>query len=132
MSPSRSGSWPSSISWGDDVNLEKIKMLLGISAENTSEDAALCFILDDVRETILNYCNIEELPSGLENTACRMALDLYRYDRPGSTEGLMSVATVTEGKTSTSFTRAADALQGGVLADYKAQLNRYRKLRWNP
>ena len=93
MNPSRSGSWPSSISWGDDVNLEKIKMLLGISAENTSEDAVLCFILDDVRETILNYCNIEELPSGLENTACRMALDLYRYDRPGRAEGPMSVAT---------------------------------------
>ena len=46
--------------------------------------------------------------------------------------GQMAVAAVTEGQTSTSFTRAADALQGGVLAVYKAQLNRYRKLRWNP
>ena len=110
--------------------LEKLKKLLGI--EDDSKDFVLQYELDAVTDMVLNYCNIEELPFGLENTACRMAFDLYRYDRPGSAEGPMSVETVTEGKTSTSFTRAADALQGGVLADYKAQLNRYRKLRWNP
>ena len=114
-----------------ELRLEELKALLGISNDNTSEDLALQFILGDIQETIMNYCNLTELPSGLKHTAYRMALDLYRYDRPGSKEGPVSVASVTEGKTSTSFTRASEALQGGILSDYTAQLNRYRKLGWD-
>lgn len=112
------------------MELGKLKALLGIPEDDISQDAPLQFVLDDVRETILNYCNIEELPSGLTNTAYRMAIDLYRYSRPGAAESPVRVSSITEGNTSTSFASAADALQGGVLVDYKGQLNRYRKLRW--
>ena len=113
-----------------ELRLEELKAHIGISEDNTSQDSAVRCILCDVQETIINYCNLTELPSGLKHTAYRMALDLYRYDRPGSKEGPVSVASVTEGKTSTSFTRASEALQGGTLSDYTAQLNRYRKLGW--
>lgn len=112
------------------MELGKLKALLGIPEVDTSQDVPLQFVLDDVRETILNYCNVEELPSGLINTAYRMAIDLYRHSRPGAAEAPVKVSSITEGNTSTSFASAADALQGGVLADYKGQLNRYRKLRW--
>lgn len=112
------------------MELGKLKALLGIPGDDTSQDVPLQFVLDDVQEYIINYCNVDELPSGLINTAYRMALDLYRYDRPGEADGPVKVSSITEGNTSTSFTSAADSLQGGILVDYKGQLNRYRKLRW--
>lgn len=112
------------------MELKKIKGLLGISENDISQDASLEFILDDVTETILNYCGLKELPVGLTNTAYRMAIDLYRYDRPGDSSAPVTVTSISEGDTSTSFTSAADALSGGLLKDYQGQLNRYRKLRW--
>ncbi|MBC5712337.1 hypothetical protein H8S75_30995 [Hungatella sp. L12] len=108
----------------------KLKGLLGIAEGDTSRDLSLEFVIDDVTETILNYCNLEELPTGLTNTAYRMAIDLYRYDRPGDPGAPVTVASISEGDISTSFTSAADALNGGMLKDYQGQLNRYRKLRW--
>jgi hypothetical protein len=108
----------------------KLKGLLGIPEGDTSQDLSLEFIIDDVTETILNYCNLEELPAGLTNTAYRMVMDIYRYDRPGDSSAPVTVASISEGDTSTSFTSAADALNGGLLKDYQGQLNRYRKLRW--
>ena len=112
------------------MELGKLKALLGILEDDTSQDVPLQFVLDDIQEAILIYCNVEEPPSGLINTAYRMAIDLYRHSRPGDAEGPVIVSSITEGNTSTSFASAADALQGGVLADYKGQLNRHRKLRW--
>lgn len=108
----------------------KLKGLLGIPEGDTSQDLSLEFIINDVSETILNYCNLEELSAGLTNTAYRMAIDLYRYDQPGASGVPVTVASISEGDTSTSFTSAADALNGGLLKDYQGQLNRYRKLRW--
>lgn len=110
------------------MELGKLKKLLGIPEDDASQDTSLQFVLDDVQETILNYCNIKELPSGLTNTAYRMAIDLYRHEKPGETNAPARVTSITEGDTSTSFASAADALNGGVLKNYKGQLNRYRKL----
>lgn len=112
------------------MEIGRLKGLLGLSGEDTSRDTSLQFILDDVQETILNYCNLEEMPSGLINTAYRMAIDLYRYDAPGEAAAPMRVSSISEGDTSTSFGRVSDELEGGILRDYKSQLNRYRKLRW--
>ena len=94
------------------MELGKIKALLGIPEADTSQDILLQFAMDDVRETILNYCNLDELPEGLTCTAYRM------------------VISISEGDTSTSFTSAGDALAGGGLKDYQGQLNRYRRVRW--
>lgn len=112
------------------MELEKLKAFQGIPEADKTKDVVLQFVMEDVKETILNYCNIEELPQGLLNTAYRMAIDLYRYDQPGSEDAPLTVASVSEGDTSTSFTSAADALDGGILRDYRGQLNRYRKLVW--
>lgn len=112
------------------MEVGKLKGLLGIPEGDTSQDLSLEFIIDDVTETILSYCNLEALPTGLTNTAYRMAIDLYRYDRPGVADIPQAVTAISEGDTSTSFTSAADALAGGILKDYQGQLNRFRKLRW--
>lgn len=112
------------------MDLMKLKALLGIPEGDKTQDIALQFLMEDVDETIRNYCNLKAVPAGLTSTSYRMAIDLYRYERPGDGEAPARVSSISEGDTSTSFTSAADALSGGILKDYQGQLNRYRKLRW--
>lgn len=114
------------------MELGKLKALLGILGDDTSQDIPLQFVLEDVRETILNYCNVEELPAGLLHTAYRMAMDLYRGEAVGEAAAPVEVTSISEGDTSTSFgvSGAYAALQGGLLKDYQTQLNRYRRLVW--
>lgn len=112
------------------MELERLKGLLGIPGDDSAQDIPLQFIMDDVEETIRNYCNLDAVPAGLVNTSYRMAMDLYRYDRPGGTDAPLTVASISEGDTSTSFTSTADLLTSEVLKDYQGQLNRYRKLVW--
>lgn len=112
------------------MELKKLKGLLGIPEGDTAQDIALQFLAEDVDETIRNYCNLKAVPAGLTSTSYRMAMDLYRYERPGDGDMPVQVSSISEGDTSTSFTSAADALSGGILKDYRGQLNRYRKLGW--
>lgn len=112
------------------MNLKTLKGLLGIPEDDVSQDISLQFVIGDVEEAIQNYCNRKEVPPGLEHTAYRMAIDLYRYDRPGEGSAPVTVSSLSEGDTSTSFTSASQALDGGVLKDYKGQLNRYRRVVW--
>ena len=110
------------------MDVEKLKKLLGITG--TDQDPLLDFIIEDVTETIQNYCNIKTIPSGLTNTAYRMAMDLYRGENFGSTSpdnGL--VASQSAGDTSVSFRVNPDYSQS-LLKDYREQLNRYRKISW--
>lgn len=112
------------------MELKKLKGLLGIQEGDTAQDIALQFLMEDVDETIRNYCNLKAVPAGLASTSYRMAMDLYRYERPGDGDAPVRVSSISEGDTSTSFTSAVDALSGGILKDYQGQLNRYRKLGW--
>lgn len=112
------------------MEMENLKEMLGLSKDDKSMDLSLQFVMDDVQETILNYCNLDEMPKGLANTAYRMAIDLFRGECPGTKNAPVTVSSISEGDTSTSFISAADALAGGILKDYAGQLNRYRKLRW--
>lgn len=114
------------------LEVTKLKKLLGIAVDNTTQDVNLEFILDDVTESILNYCNIKELPSGLTNTAYRMAIDLYRCENIGEEDAPLGVVTaIKEGDTQTNFNKAVDDnFKDTVLKNYYSQLNRYRKVVW--
>ena len=112
------------------MELERLKALLGIQPEETGKDAVLAFVLDAVQETILNYCNLDELQEGLIHTAYRMADDLARDEHPGEAAAPVMVKSISEGDTSTSFGDASEILKDSILKNYRAQLNRYRKLRW--
>jgi hypothetical protein len=110
------------------MDIEKLKELLGITSDD--KNFALQFCLDNTTEAILNYCNLEELPAGLENTAYRMAMDLYRGENFGSVApdgGL--IASQSEGDTSVSF-RVNETFTKSLLKNYYSQLNRYRVLSW--
>lgn len=114
------------------LEVTKLKKLLGIAVDNTTQDVNLEFILDDVTESILKYCNIKELPFGLTNTAYRMAIDLYRCENIGEENAPLGVVTaIKEGDTQTSFSKSIDDnFKDTVMKNYYSQLNRYRKLVW--
>lgn len=112
------------------MDLEKLKNLLGIPDEDVAQDTVLEFVLEDVKEIILNYCNLEELPDKLVHTGYRMAMDLYRCEKPGDSITPLTVTSISEGGTSTSFTYTSALLTDDILKDYKRQLNRFRKVEW--
>lgn len=109
--------------------IEVLKGLLGISEEDTSKDVVLEFAISNAKEIIINYCNVDEMPTGLTNTAYRMAMDIYRNEQPGEAEKPKAVKSVTVGDTSTSFrdTASSDYTES-ILKNYTKQLNRYRRV----
>ena len=110
------------------MDIKKLKMLLGVGG--SAQDGILQFIMDDVAESIKNYCHITAIPSGLENTAYRMAMDLYRGENFGSaTPDSGLIASQSEGDTSVSY-RVNETFAQSLLKNYYSQLNRYRVLSW--
>lgn len=110
------------------MELGEIKRLLGVAEDDPSQDTPLQFALDITEETVLNYCNLDRLPEGLGNTCYRMAVDLYRYEKPSDAGVPVRVSSITEGDTSTSFGMLGDVLKDTILKNYTRQLNRYRRI----
>lgn len=109
--------------------LETLKSLLGITEEG--QEPLLEFALRDAEETVKNYCNLEEIPEGLEHTIMRMAMDLYRNEQFGDSAVPMAVKSISEGDTSTSFGIVeSSGYAQALLKDYQKQLNRYRKVKF--
>lgn len=110
------------------MELDKLKRLLEIAFNDTPQDTNLAFIMDDIKETILNYCNLNHLPPGLQNTAYRRAIDLHRNEAVGEGDAFDGIASIKEGDTQTNFNKAVDEnFKFMMLKNYTAQLNRYRK-----
>ena len=113
------------------MNLKTLKVLLGIEIDDASKDVILNFVMNNVVETILNYCNIDELPKGLINIAYRMAIDLYHNESIGvENSKLGTVSSIREGDVSTSFNQFTDInFSTTILKDYTKTLNRYRRIK---
>lgn len=99
--------------------IEKLKMLLGI--EGNEEDELLNFLLESTEQKILNYCNLDELPTELENVLVEMAARFYN-----SPDGIATSIKV--GDTSVNYSTVKD--EQNIIHDYKAQLHRFRRLSW--
>lgn len=112
------------------MEIGKLKALLGIRKDDFDQDIPLQFIMDDVEEIVKNYCNLDEVPKGLTNTCYRMAMDLYRAESVGEGEAPLTVSSITEGDTATSFGSKSELVKNTLLKNYEGQLNRYRKMRW--
>lgn len=107
--------------------LEKIKVLLGIAADDYTKDILLQFVIDGVTEIVLNYCNLELIPSGLQNTVVRMSIELYRKENLGSPDApLGQVSSISEGDVNVAYKSVE--YKESLLSQYKALLNRYRKV----
>ena len=111
----------------DVLNLAKLKKVLGL--QGTDKDDALEFVMEDVEESIRNYCNVKEVPAGLTHTAYRMAMELYRNENVGEEDEALMVTSLTEGDTATGFSKQASTeYTQSVLKNYESQLRRYRKV----
>jgi hypothetical protein len=124
-----------SISSEDD--LYALKVLLGITGEGISleeekrKEVVLRFILDDIKETIINYCNIEEVPDELKTTVYKMVIDMYRAENLGNeSNALGNITSIKEGEVSINYSTTNTSLKNTIFKDYKAKLNKYRKLVW--
>ena len=112
------------------LTTETLSTLLGIAEPDETVQARMEFALEDVKDTVKNYCHIDVIPKGLETTVLRMAVDLYRHEQLGSADIPQTVASVSMGDTSTSFnTVNSNSADGSALVKkYKASLNRYRRV----
>ena len=112
--------------------IDKVIMLLGKEEVTDQEKNLVKFAINDAENKIKNYCNLEEVPQGLETTLIRLAVDLYRAEGYGSEELPRQVTSVKRGDVSTSFadTTKSESIETDFLSKYNAQLNAFRKLRW--
>ena len=110
--------------------LGTVKILLGIS--DGTLDSVLQVYLSMTEQSILNYCNIDKLPSALDYTLCEMTADVYRENasknKVGSVVG--SVSSVSEDGRTVSFSNGTE-IKASIedrITKRTHELNRYRKL----
>ena len=85
------------------TQVEKLKALLGIT--DTDKDVLVEFALENA--------------------------DIYRNEQMGSVEVPQSVSSVTVGDTSTSFKTSGAEFSESIMKNYKAVLNRYRRVEFS-
>ncbi|WP_027725432.1 phage head-tail connector protein [Tuberibacillus calidus] len=95
--------------------LENVKILLGIDVNDTSQDNVLNLYLSRATNFVLNYCNLEEIPVGLDSVVEDIAILKYRLK---GVEGIKS-----EGKGSLS-----ESYIDSLPLDIIRELNRYRRI----
>ena len=138
-----------------DKNMVKqiVKTKLGVDSPS---DALLDINIDEIEQAILNYCNIDIVPKQLMYTFANMVCDINTYnsqvvkDNTPATEesegdieipasGINSVrvgnTTVTFGSGSDTSVRnralrSHEADLDSLILNYKAQLNKFRRMVW--
>ena len=114
----------------DEFNfISTIKSMIGISDE--ALDAILRIYVATVTQSILNYCNIDELPSALNYTLCQMVADTYNEmkSRSGTGSVVGNVSSISEDGRSVSFTNGSEfkvAIDDRISKT--RELNRFKKL----
>ena len=114
--------------------INKIKELLGIDFEDKSKDGKIQFCIDLVTDMVLNYCNIDSIPERLNNVITALCTDAYRKAAYGNESLTGDEKSIRRGDTTIEYVTAADitaAVSGSdFLAQYKTQLNRFRKVKF--
>ena len=109
--------------------LSTIKILLGIKDELVDE--VLLVYLSMIKNSILNYCNIKDLPSALNYTLCQMVADVYTENKNKNKVGSVvgNVSSVSEDGRTVSFSNGSELKQSIEDRITRTnELNRYRKL----
>ncbi|WP_193774323.1 phage head-tail connector protein [Vallitalea guaymasensis] len=108
--------------------LQEVKLRLDIT--DTSEDDKLNSYINQYLEEILNYCNIQEFPQGLNYTLVDIVVDIYNNSRKGSYLGNLS--SESQGDRSInyqSYNKLTGAGGSDFIKNYAKKLNRYRKIK---
>lgn len=109
--------------------LKTVKVLLGIIDD--SADEILQIYIAQAEQGILNYCNINELPSALHYTLCQIVVDLYRENNALNKTGAVvgNVTSISEDGRSVSFSGVENLkVQMNDKITRLTGLNRFRKV----
>ena len=112
--------------------MQVIEIITSLNSDiQTKTDLAIKRIESLVKE----YCNRSDIPSALNFLIADMVIDyLNLQDRATNPDTFTEAKTVREGDTtvelSTSSMKTSEASLDTILADYKSQLNKHRKMRW--
>ena len=111
--------------------LAVVKVFLQIK-DNYSDDF-LNYLIDTVKQQVLNYCNIDEIPSALFYVICRMVVDIYREEqaKSGGSDENGVVSSISEGGRTVSFGNVSVS-DLKISIDEKVskvtELNRFKRL----
>lgn len=99
------------------------------------EDSVLEDYIDEVEQSILNYCNISKVPDALLYVHANMVVDFIKsQNRNNDSEEQRAVTSIKEGDVTVQFgsvkKETGEQVMENILFDYKDQLKRFRKLRW--
>lgn len=106
-----------------------VKTLLGIKDDEL--DSILSIYIDITRNSILNYCNITELPPALDYTLCQLVVDTYLEGKNKTTVGEVvgGISSISEDGRSVSFMSGTE-YQASIddRIPKTKELNRFKKL----
>lgn len=113
---------------GDFDFIKTVKFLLG---KREIDDAILSLYIDLTKQSILNYCNISELPSALNFTLCTICAEtiIEQLLNSSKSEIVGNISSVSEDGRTVSFTNGSEfkvAVENKIT--HLAELNRYKKL----
>ena len=112
------------------TSLLKMKVKLGIAEADTTYDTLLQMAFYDSLEEAKDYCNYSDndvVTDGFLRVVVDIACERYRNANFVSSEASLQVSSIKRGDVSTTFTQVATF----AITDYKEQLKKYRKLRWD-
>lgn len=115
--------------------LQKLAILVG---ETVKDEGTLSLILDILLQKIRNYCNRNDIPSGLELIIVEMLADYYKALNPNDTktkgeiENTGEIKSITRGKTRIEYNVAEKKSNkvssvDELMENYKRQLIRFKK-----
>jgi len=89
--------------------------------------------IEEVGQSIKNYCNRNDIPEGLKYVHANMVIDLISLKEKERSDAV-ATKSVKEGDTQVVFealqATSSESATQKVLYNYTSQLNKYRKLRW--
>ncbi len=103
--------------------LAEIKLRLGITSND--DDSLIESLIRQTEEKVKRYCNRKSIPDGLSYTVISMVVDLYRFSNPSDDKRI--VMEEKQGERSISYAGIADF--DNVITNYKAELNRFRRVK---
>lgn len=116
---------------------ETVKLRLGL-ADDSLKLLVESYILE-IEHRILHYCNISNIPTGLNFIWASMVIDAVRIDLPhvdeiadttGGGETIKIGDTQISPSSVKSITNTNKEVIDKVVLNYRVDLNRYRKMRW--
>lgn len=116
------------------TDIETIRVLTG---NNAISDDFVSFYLNSTEQFIKSYCNIEVIPEALKPTYLEITALRVKANSSGAKsalgEGLKSVASVSDGNQSVSYSAGATGSKSFIseedlVSAYGYMLDRYRKL----